>query len=265
VRNYARPEWGEEQGRTIAVYGAMQDVTERKEAEERLHRYTRRLRTLHEVDRAILAAQSPEDIATAALSYIRDLVPCVSANVAEFDWEAGQATVHAASVGGETGPRAGRRVPLETFGIAEALRRGRTNVVDDIRVLPERTPADEVLLAEGVRSYVNLPLFAQGELLGSLNLGAAEPAAFGQEQIEIAREVADQLALAVLQVRLAEAEQRRTAELVRSNALIVALGKVATRLQADLDPNQVMEILGTELGRLDVTCVIAVQRGILPA
>jgi PAS domain S-box-containing protein len=251
VRNYARPEWGKEQGRTIAVYGAVQDVTERKEAEERLHRYARRLQTLHEVDRAILAAQSPEDIAKATLSYIRDLVPCISASVAEFDWEAGQATVHAVNVGGETGPRAGRRVPLEVFGIAEALRRGQANVVDDIRVLPERTPADEALLAEGVRSYVNLPLFAQEELLGSLNLGAAEPAAFGQEQIEIAREVADQLALAVLQARLTEAEQQRTAELV------AALGKVATRLQTGLDPNQVMETLGTELGRLDVTCVIA--------
>jgi PAS domain S-box-containing protein len=258
VRNYARPEWGEEQGRTIGVYGAMQDITERKEAEERLHRYARRLQILHEVDRAILAAQSPEDIAEAALSHIQDLVPCISASVVEFDWEASQATVHAISVGDETGPRASRRVPLEASGIAEALRHGQIDVVDDIRALLEQTPADEALLAEGVRSYVNLPLFAQGELLGSLNLGAAEPAAFGQEQIEIAREVADQLALAVLQARLAEAEQRRTAELVRSNVLIAALGKVATHLQTGLDPDEVMETLGTELGRLGITCMIAV-------
>jgi len=36
VRDYARPEWDAEQGRTVAIYGAMQDITERKQAEAQL-------------------------------------------------------------------------------------------------------------------------------------------------------------------------------------------------------------------------------------
>ena len=36
VRDYARPEWDAEQGRTVAIYGALQDITERKQAEEQL-------------------------------------------------------------------------------------------------------------------------------------------------------------------------------------------------------------------------------------
>jgi len=36
VRDYARPVWDAEQGRTIAIYGAVQDITERKQAEAQL-------------------------------------------------------------------------------------------------------------------------------------------------------------------------------------------------------------------------------------
>jgi GAF domain-containing protein len=49
---------------------------ERKQAEEALQQSAQRLRIMHEIDQAILAAQSPEAIAQAVLNQIHVLVPC---------------------------------------------------------------------------------------------------------------------------------------------------------------------------------------------
>lgn len=53
-----------------------------------------------------------------------------------------------------------------------------------------------------MRSAVIIPLVARGELLGALNLAARTPRAFGAETIEVAREVASPLALAIHHSRL---------------------------------------------------------------
>jgi signal transduction histidine kinase len=67
---------------------------------------------------------------------------------------------------------------------------------------------------EGLGSTVSIPLVAQGKLIGSLNLGFEEPEPrFTQEHQAIARQVADQLAIAIQQSRLNEQVQRHSKEL----------------------------------------------------
>ncbi len=191
----------------------VQDITGRKQAEGALRQYTERLRILREIDQAILAAQSPEDIAQAAMAHVRELVPCQRASVTTFDLEAEAAIVLAVHTNGETVMEVGVQVPLGTFGLTGELERGQAHTVDDLRTVSTPSPMGQMLLTGGIRSYVNVPLVAQGELIGALNLGAGEPAAFGKQQIEIAREVADQLAIAIRQARLYEASQRQSEEL----------------------------------------------------
>jgi signal transduction histidine kinase len=77
----------------------------------------------------------------------------------------------------------------------------------------EHTPMEAKLCAEGIQSYLNLPLISRGTLTGSLNLGADEPAFFADEHIDIAQEVADQLAIAIQNAHLLEAERERSAAL----------------------------------------------------
>jgi PAS domain-containing protein len=119
-------------------------------------------------------------------------------------------------------------VPSEVFGKLEGLRQGTVQVVEDLRKVP--LPSGIVSQqSEGVRSYVNVPLIAGGDLTGVLHLRAGSLGSFSQEQVEIAREVADSLAVAIRQAHLNEQieshaallEQRvaeRTVELSESNA-----------------------------------------------
>lgn len=192
------------------------------ESEERLRHYAKRLTILHEIDQAILAAESPEAIARAALIHMRQLAPYRQASVVLFDFAAGRATVLATQASDETRLKEGMRFPLTAFRGISVLEQGGHHLVEDVLTLPEHLAPDEQLLAEGVRSYVGLPLIAQGKLIGSLNLEATEPGAFGGEEIDIAHRVASSLAVAVCQARLHESVEHYCSELEARNQDLAA-------------------------------------------
>ena len=57
---------------------------------------------------------------------------------------------------------------------------------------------------EGIRSAIELPIFAQQQLIGSFSLGSEHPAAFDQRLVELARELADRFAMTLQGARLYE-------------------------------------------------------------
>jgi PAS domain S-box-containing protein len=186
-----------------AVANVLSTALERKRTEEVLQRYVLRLEFLQKIDRVILAAQSPGEIADAALRHVLQLlVPCQRASVALFDFEADEAVLLAASAEGETRLGPGEHIPLEAYGDVASLRQGQYQLVDDLQVAERRSLTDEQLLAEGLRSIVRLPLLCRGELSGCLCLGAAAPQAFSTEQVETARQLAVSLAIAIQNARL---------------------------------------------------------------
>ena len=129
-----------------------------------------------------------------------------------FDQESETARVLAVNMDREPRLPAGGLVPREIFGEIEVLRQGRVNIVQDIQAV-RPSPAISALQADGVRSYFNVPLAAHGELIGALSLGSDRLEASLLEHIEIAREVADSLAVAIQQARLRERIERHAEEL----------------------------------------------------
>ncbi len=208
-----RPFLEEEQALLDAIAERCGRIIERIQARERIQQQTRRLRAQQEIDRAILAARSPQAIAQAALFHLRQLLPCRRASITLFDRDVQERVVLAVDVDGETELRAGLRLPPRENSVFQMLRRGQVHVVADIRALPQPRAIDQKLLSEGVGTYANLPLVVQGELIGNLNLGAAEPHTWSQERIDVAWEVADSVAIALQQARLYERVRRHAAEL----------------------------------------------------
>jgi two-component sensor histidine kinase len=180
----------------------IRDVTRRKRTEAAVHRYAGRLKTLHEIDLAILSAQLPEATARAALSHIRRLVPCQRASVVEFDRESSTARVLATHVEGETKLKTGILIPPDTLR-DELMAQGQV-VIEDVLDLSQPSLLYQALQAENVRAYLSVPLIAQGELIGSLNLGTNEPNVFDDRHVDVAREAASSLAVAIRHARLYE-------------------------------------------------------------
>ena len=174
----------------------------RRQAEVALHHYAERLRTLHALDGAILAAWSPEEIAQTALHHVRQLVPCTGAGVVTLDFETQEAILSAAHIDTHLGLGTGTRFPLEGAVEVEAFRQGKIVVEADIRALSQPPAALRALQAVGMRSYVAIPLIVDGGLIGLLALCADDLNAFSPEQVDTVHEVGNELAVALHQARL---------------------------------------------------------------
>jgi len=203
----------DQEGRPRYSQGIITDITERKRGEEALQRYARRLESLSEIDRAILTARSPEELARRALARIKALVPCDRASVLVFDFDAGIGHFLAVDEEEELGPAAGSTVSLTDLSAPAILRQGPPRYVEDLASVEGRPPILERLFGKGIRSVLMAPLTAEGEIIGELNLSARRRAAFDAEHLEIAQEAADQLAIAIQQARFREELARRAEEL----------------------------------------------------
>jgi PAS domain S-box-containing protein len=204
-------------GKTVGAVVTFVDITERKCADEALRQYVERLRTMQEIDRSILAAQSAEEIASVALRRLRDLVPSERVTVTLKGPAPDEATVLAADVDGERTVEAGARLPIGPYGelsnlIAQQLQRGETYLLDVLSV-PNPAPTLREVWAKGQRYYFIVPLLAGDELIGSLSLGADRLSDLTTEHLEIARGVADGLAIAVRQASLNKLVEQHAAEL----------------------------------------------------
>jgi PAS domain S-box-containing protein len=185
----------------------LRDITKRKRAEEASQLYAERLKILHQIDRAILAARSPLEVARVALDHILQLVPCNRAGVAVIMAVSYELVTLTVDSRGIFRVDTGVQLSSELFGGQQAgsavkLGSGHGDVLEPL-IYAQPPPLVQALLADGVRSYMVLPLVFQGTLIGALSLGAGEDA-FTNEHLDIAKEVADSVAIAIQQANLIE-------------------------------------------------------------
>ncbi|MBI3784480.1 MAG: PAS domain S-box protein [Deltaproteobacteria bacterium] len=200
-------------GKVVGLTGASFDITERKRAEEALRADAVRLETLQEIYRAILEARSIPALAAAALRRIRQLIPCDLAILLLFDVETQVARVVAVEAIDPERVRDIVEFPLGDFSALSALAEHPEISLDDIAGLVIRSPMIERLASPGLHSVLIEALIVEGKILGTLNLAAVRRAAFTADHCKIAREVADQLSIAIHQTHLHEQLQRHAAEL----------------------------------------------------
>lgn len=100
----------------------------------------------------------------------------------------------------------GIRLPGDALPIGKVIESRRPLVREDIT--GDEYPADRLLLQEGIRSAILLPLISKGEVLGSINLGSFQPDAFSQEDADILEPVAWQLGLIMDNARLVREAKR---------------------------------------------------------
>jgi len=229
-------------GKPIRMMGSFVDMTHRERANEMLRRHVERLGVLHDIDSAILAVRSAEEIAQAALRHIRRLLPCQGASVVLFDFEAGEFILLAVQSGSESNVGAGARFSME--GAEKqigTLEQGQACLIDDIQSLSTLPAAMQVPQADGLCSYLAVPLCPQGELIGTLLMWAERVGALGQEHLPIAQEIANTLAIAIQHARLLESV---TQQRERLRTLTARLAEAQ-----DAERRQIARVLHDEIGQ----------------
>ena len=220
------------------------DISERHQAESALRQYNERLTILHEIDLAILSAKSIEEIADAALSRIQRAISLWRCQVILFDLEAGEAHVVVDYHAGQKIP-ADWRAPLSELGSLAALAPGEIRTLDDLTRQPLLPLFLHKMMQIGARASVNAPLIEPGRQIGLLSLHAGQPQAFSGETIQMVREVADQLAVAIQNANLLEKTRRhaqelelrvaeRTRELAAANSQLTELDRLKSKFVSDV-------------------------------
>lgn len=213
--------------------------------------YRERLGLLREIGRAVLDAQSVDRTAAAALQAFRRLVLCLRASVALFDFEADEVVLLATHSDSELRLRSGARAQLSRALFLGDSPQGQPYLVADLSAVPFTHPWVELLRSEGVRGYASLPLTTGGQVFGALTFGLAHPGPPPPESLEIAADVADNLAVAITDARLHEQSQRRTEELeARVAARTAALRVSEARSRAIFEASPIGILLASPGGRI---------------
>jgi signal transduction histidine kinase len=182
------------------------EIAERRKAESRLEQYAQRLAILHEIDQAILAADSLESVAAAIITHAQNLPACERVNFMLIDLEARQVRVSDGMGKRQQPAYVERQIELDAFpGFVERLDRLQQQGVQLSSNFPyiSRDPQITQLFGlQGAGSLLSVPIVVQEELLGCLNLISCQPDGFSGEYIEIGREIASQLGIAIKQARM---------------------------------------------------------------
>lgn len=214
----------------------LEQIVERKQAQEVLHRTNRFLRTLSRCNEALIQADDEEQLLQtmcrvvvevggfpmAWVGYIeQEQIPVIRARV----WFGKDAAsflsgleVIALDAASDAGP------------ISRAVGSGKIQVVNDTADtgtdIPWRTKAIEF----GCRSTVTLPLAVAGEVIGTLNIYSSEVGSFNEGEIGILSELANDLSFGIstLRSRTRELDNARKLE----ESLEAAIRAVVTTIEA---------------------------------
>ncbi|MDB5805352.1 MAG: domain S-box [Betaproteobacteria bacterium] len=199
-------------------------------AKESLAENLQRLISLHAIDRAILDAESTHAIAAIGLQAVQTLVPYEWAAVIAFDFDVRRVEILSLALPEGSEFTRTATMPMEEYGIGrgDAAWHADATVIGNLAAAPRESWMLEALYLDGMRSYIRVPLLAEGSLVGVMKLGSREHDIYTESHKEQADSVASQLAIAIYQANLrkkllqqaAELEERvleRTAQLENAN------------------------------------------------
>jgi signal transduction histidine kinase len=242
------------------------ELSTREEAEARLAGQSKRLALLHEIDRAILAAGSPVEIADAAIAGVCHLLPCSRASVFLFESDKaatdriggavvqGKLRVLAAQGSGTSIIAKDDTIPLTALPAHKALLQGRRFVSDDVQELVANSETASTMAPSGIRAVVSVPLMASGRVFGALSVANDEPNSYRSSHIAVVEEVATSVALAIHNARLRDAVNKNSRELQKLSArLITAQETERKRLSHELhdEMGQILTAISLSLASIE--------------
>ncbi|MEO0924857.1 MAG: PAS domain S-box protein [Cyanobacteria bacterium J06643_13] len=195
----------------------IEDISNRKYLELSLQKTLKRLSNLHLIDRAILAAEHPQEIAKTSIGEIPKFIACQRISIVTFDWERETATVLATQGRGTQLAGNGFQVHSQVWqDLIEQLDKidpQQNYLVAYLSHLPQLSQAVPALEAAGLDCFIGFPLQSRDNKLGILKLWVENKDIIANEDLAIVREVCDQLAIAIQQANLFQQVQNYTLEL----------------------------------------------------
>ena len=207
------------------------DRTSQKRADDRLREYANRLQNLNKIDKAILSAKSPAEIAHSALLPIHEMLDTRIAEVYVLNVRKTDLDV-IARLEGEQSAEITKSVPIDQIGPFRNQKKLQIINLKREQTLP---PFLAQIYDQGLSSAIISPLIAEQQLIGLLVLGFKQFHEPNPNHLDIVQEVSAQLAVAIHQAKLFdEVNTQRKRLRVLTNQLIDAQEEERRRLAREL-------------------------------
>lgn len=206
------PELGPD-GRTLSVLSVARDVTDRWLAYRAERRSRKTAEALREATLALTRSLDRETVLATLLDHLRHLVPFDRGRIMVLE-EASRISVRAIFDGTQVVPvPADERQEFEAAAhpiVHELFTSGGVVRIPDIRIHPGWSlPAEQ----EVETSWMGIPLFARGTVMGVLSLSKREAGYFNDEHVKVAEAMASQASVAVENAILFEQVRESTARM----------------------------------------------------
>lgn len=219
VRERAEVEFDTD-GRPVRGIGTVQDITERKRAQEELLRINRAHRALSRCNEALIRTTEESAWLDHVCRIIVDEAGYRFCWVGRAEHDAAKTVTPVVQAGCDEGY-------LKTVNVSWAdtergqgptgtcIRTGEKRIVKDTATDPAFTPWRDEALKRGYASMIAIPLVVDAKPFGALSIYAADAEAFRDEEVTLLTELAGDLGYGLTTLR-ARAEQERVEEEIRT-------------------------------------------------
>ena len=218
-------------GTLVRFSGALLDVTERKQAEDKLARLNRTLQTLYQCNQALVHATDEYELLQAACRILVDAGGLRMAWVGYRELDLEKSIRPVAQAGYDEGYVESVKATWEDTErghgpTGTAIRTGKPTWTKNIETDSSIAPWRDEALKRGYRSNISLPLMSDGKPFGALTLYAEQSSAFDERAVELFTELADNLAYGVTALRTRAERSRAEHALREAQGELAHVGRV---------------------------------------
>src|SRR5580765_942263 len=218
-------------GTLVRFSGALLDVTERKQAEDKLARLNRTLQTLYQCNQALVHATDEYELLEAACRILVDPGGLRMAWVGYRELDLEKSIRPVAQAGYDEGYVERVKATWEDTErghgpTGTAIRTGNPTWTKNIETDSSIAPWRDEALKRGYRSNISLPLMSDGKPFGAITLYAEQSSAFDERAVELFTELADNLAYGVTALRTRAERSRAEHALREAQGELAHVGRV---------------------------------------
>jgi diguanylate cyclase (GGDEF)-like protein len=144
-------------------------------------------------------------------------------------------------------------MPIEKGITGQVARTGKAQRIGNVHRVGEYVEVDDRTISE-----LCVPIKFKERILGVINAESTKRDAFTEDDERLLITLAGQIATAMEQIRKAQAERKWLDQLAHSNDLIYALAQITTHIEKAFDTDDIIQNLGIELSKIDLTCIMAI-------
>lgn len=225
------------QGKVEFVIATGIDITQQRQVRDRLEHQYRQTQLLAEVTRKIRMLIGLDDILQTTVNEVQDLLTCDRVMIVELKTNQTAVPISEAILR-DYPPMLGYELadPLLVGKYLERYRQGRILAINDLQTAAIELDIKQLLLQFAIQAKLVVPILSQNELKGLLVAHqCSKPRLWQDSEIELLKQLADQIGVALSQAQLLNNLEEMVAE--RTNELSV----INQRLQLEITERQQTE------------------------